>query len=71
MNHIKLFEDYTENGRVWRSKTDEKPLGHSLQEDPEFQNLIKAGIRYAMNKYKKDANDIWDALKSTPGSIRM
>ena len=63
--HNNINEDYTEHGKIWRSETDEKPLGHSLQEDSEFQNLIKAGIKYAMNKYKKDANDIWDALKST------
>lgn len=59
-----LNEDYSENGFTWKSKSDVKPLTHKLQEDTEFNNLIKAGIRYAMNKYKVDANDVWDALKS-------
>ena len=62
MKHVKLYEDYSDNGMVYPSQHNEKPLITKLEEDTEFMDKIKDGIRYAMDKYNVDANKVWDAL---------
>lgn len=63
MKRIKLFEDYSENGSIYRSEGEEKSLISKLNDDVEFMNKIKEGIKYAAGKYNVDPNTIWSSLK--------
>lgn len=52
MKHINSYrvfreinEDYSDNGMVYTSQHNEKPLIAKLEEDTEFMDKIKEGIR--------------------------